>query len=193
MALKDVSSVFLKWSIKKLIIISVMGFTLIQIIGTTVSLKNMNSVLNDSNSIKQETTSSHEKNISLGAQITTLEQRYLPLLQSSGLLLQASYEVNHEITRYVIQDSEDGQLLEAAHNRLKTAFEQVKSNWFKDIPRDSLDILQGNYNVISDIVLELLETTSPQMLEELDADARASAVETKQAADGLNKTLYASP
>ena len=68
----------------------------------------MQVVLSDSHNIRAATLASQQKIVSLGEKIVSLEKRYLPLLQASQELIQTSYVVNHEITRYVTQDSEDG-------------------------------------------------------------------------------------
>jgi len=180
------------WNIRKMIAISVLSFAAIQIAANAVSLAGMQRVLDDSQTIMNETTTSAKKVHELSLNTTQLKERYIPLLLATQDLLQATSDVKHEILRFVTQDSEDTDKLITAHDFLSNSFARVRSKWVDQRTNDIVMEMGANISLVNDIVIELLETDSPTQLEELDEDARSSSESIILTSYKLRKMLYSS-
>lgn len=180
------------WNIRKMISIAVLGFAAIQIAANAVSVAGMQKVLDDSQTIMAETTISAGKVHQLSLNTTQLKEQYIPLLLATQDLLQATSDVNHEILRFVTEDSEDTGKLITAHEFLSNSFSRVKSKWIDQRTNDIVMEMGANISLVNDIVIELLETDSPTQLEELDEDARSSSASIILTSNKLREMLYSS-
>jgi len=189
---KDNSSIVKGWTIKRLVIVSVLGFAAIQVAGNGTSLLGMQKVLDDSQTIISETEIAAEKMDELGMQITQLKEQYLPLLKATQKLLQATNAVNHEVLRFVVQDAEDTDKLVAARDSLTSSFVNVERQWVDETSADVVKEMGANVSLVNDIIMELVETESPTQIAELDEDARSSSESITQTSNRLREMLYLS-
>lgn len=181
-----------EWNIRKMTTIAVLGFAAIQIAANAVSLVGMQRVLDDSQTIMTETTITAGKVHQLNVNTNQLKEKYIPLLLATQDLLQATSDVNHEILRFVTEDSEDTGKLITAHDLLSNSFARVRSKWIDQKTNDIVMEMGANISLVNDIVIELLETDSPTQLEELDEDARSSSASIILTSYKLREMLYSS-
>jgi methyl-accepting chemotaxis protein len=167
-------------------------FATIQVVGNLMLFQNTQTILGDLKVVLLESEASAISMGTLDTEITDLYEAYLPMLQVTQELMQSVNSIDREILRYVIQDSDGDDELIAAHLALNTTFLQVSKIWKKDLAPDLLKALSGQISIIDDVTLEILETSSPTQLEELDDDARSETLALIESANLLRDTLYAS-
>ncbi len=188
---KPGTSIFLKWTIKRLILLLVAIFVLIQIAGNTLGYLYLSSVLEENQNILRETNEGHEIINELDKETTHLVENHLPLLEAAQKLHQTTGQTKHEILRFVIQDAEDSEQLKKAHDSLVSTFSEVKNLWSDDLPVDILERMKANLLIMNDIVSEAIEITSPPILAELEEDARTSGNDIQDAASKLMTAIHA--
>ena len=180
------------WTLRKLVIIAILGFAGLQIAGNIVSVSSIQQVLNNSQTVQTETLQSAEKMNQLSEQVIELKSSHLLLLKSTQELLQATNDVGIGIYRFISQYGENTEPLEIAHKRLLSAFTRVEDLWNDKDSTDALKDMASDVSIMSDIIQELLETSSPVQLEELDEDAKAGSESLTKSANKLRDSLYQS-
>ncbi len=178
-------------SIKGLIVVSLCVFAILQLVSNYNSYRGMQHALEVSQSILSETQKSSKKMQQLGKQIAVLKNQHIPLLTSLQTLLQVTNDVNFEVLRFIVQDTEETAELEAAQQALLRAFKDIEEKWIDTKDVKLLNTMKANVNLVNDIIDEILETDSPNQLAELDEDARASTRAIKETGQKLRIAIYA--
>lgn len=180
------------WTLRKLVIVAILGFAGLQIAGNIISVSSIQQVLNNSQTVQTETLQSAEKMNQLSKQVIELKSSHLLLLKATQELLQATNNVGIGIYRFISQYGENTEPLEMAHKQLLSIFTRVQELWNDKDSTGALKDMASDVSIMSDIIHELLETSSPVQLEELDEDAKAGAESLTKSANKLRDSLYQS-
>jgi len=151
--------------------------SIVMLVGGLFVFQNIQSSEKNNDSNLSQIRDSSKQLDGLIAQFNGLVREQLPLQQKVGRQRVTVQLVQYEIVRFVTEDEESSDPLQAAMEQLAKEQSYVEQHWPSGLPKASIEQMQGSLAVMGDIAAELYEVDSPNQIEELADDARATAEE----------------
>ena len=167
-------------TLRQIMFVALTAFATVTILGSGMLVYGIQSGVVESTIVAKNSDATEAEMATLGKQISDLEGHQLPLLQRTQALLQATDRTKHELLRFAAGDSVESNDLEMLVGQFSVSLEELQAIWPEDIPKP----------IVEDVVAEMLETTSPNQLVEMEADATDAAEALVKNADQIRTTIY---